>query len=83
MIVIDAVIYFDNLLLHIDSQKLTLHFEVYKCISSKLTKISILRPPACCHFFVVGGIEYQMTRIAVLAGVYTLGRATQARQVEG
>jgi len=30
-----------------------------------------------------GGLPTSMTRIAMLAGVYTLVRATQARQVEG
>jgi len=33
--------------------------------------------------FVIGGLRSSMTRIAMLAEVYTPGRATQARQVEG
>jgi len=39
--------------------------------------------PACCHLFVVGGLRTSMTRIAMLAEVYSLGRVTQARQIEG
>jgi len=47
------------------------------------TSISFKKTPVCCHFFMVGGLHTSMTLISMLAGVYTPGRAFQARQVEG
>jgi len=43
-------------------------------------------PHVCSHLFFVGGgggLCTSMIRIAMLAGVYTPVRASQARQVEG
>jgi len=42
-------------------------------------------PPCAVHvtFSWWGGIAYPVTRIAMLAGVYTSGKASQVRQVEG
>jgi len=31
-----------------------------------------LRPPVCCHLFVVGGLRASVIRIAMLAGVFIL-----------
>jgi len=37
-----------------------------------LNYLLILSPPVCCHLFVVRRLCISMTRIAVLAGVFTL-----------
>jgi len=46
---------------------------------------SIQSPSVCCHLFVVcvwgWGLRTSVTRIAMLAGVYTPGRASQVRQI--